>query len=152
MRLRQKWVILVVCVGFLAACRGKPSPVLSPLVSPVTSPLASPVASPLPTPVEVAEFILQQPLKQGQETVSGTGPPRVPIRIVDITYMGDELGYGVIDQDGTFSIAVSPLASGHRVGIMLGDVSDPERRQALQRGGQDLPMVGIVLASAMVGE
>lgn len=152
MGLKHKWIILVMCLGLLVACRGKASPGLSPLASPLASPLYSPVSSPVPALAEVPVFSIQQPLNQGQTEITGTGPAGVPIRVVDVTHMGDELGAGVIDREGRFSIAVVPLPSGHRVGIMLGEVSDPGRRQALQRGGQDIPMIGIVLTSTIVEE
>jgi hypothetical protein len=152
MGLKHKWIILVVGAVLLVSCGGKTSPDLSPLASPLASPLHNSATSPLPAQAEVPVFTIDEPLKQGQTTVTGTGPADVPIRIVDVTYMGEELGAGVVDQDDRFSVSVAALPAGHRVGIMLGDVPNRDRAQALQQSGRDIPMIGIILASAMVGE
>jgi len=129
-----------------------PPTVVSPLVSPLTSPIHVP-PPPTSTLVMGPSFTLDQPLRAGSTVVTGQGPPGVPIVVVDITRMGRELGSGTIGPDGRFSIEVSPLPEGDRVGIMLGEVTgtDVDPDNFLRGEGYfDIPMVGILFDAAMV--
>lgn len=158
--MKSKWQpgLILILVGLLAACA--PLVPTSPPVSPL-SPLRSP--SPLPTPQppanKIAAFRLNKPIFEGTDQVTGTGPEGVPIMIVDVTFMGEPLGQGVIGSNGVFAIKVPVLEKNHRIGIMLGNLTGtpwkmedfyaPEYRgdEAVQ-----MPMVGFVYDSAMVKE
>jgi hypothetical protein len=82
--------------------------------------------------------------------------------LVDVTLFAEPIGTGIIGSDGTFSIPVSELIANHRIGIMAGFVmgDPPESPEAyvaaLSRfrgeGNVDLPNVGFILASSLVGE
>jgi len=111
--------LLALSLLLVAACASSPTPTtyLSPLPTPVGTGAAASVQ------LEGPLFSLHEPLDSGQTLVTGQGPKGMTIAIADITYMGEVLGRGRIDQDGRFRIEVAPpLIANHRIGIML----DPE--------------------------
>lgn len=86
---------------------------------------SSKVDLPYPAPEGNSEGILlafDRPIKTTDTVVTGVGPPGVAVTIIDITFMGTELGSGVIKEDGTFSIDVNGLQSGIRIGLFA-DIS-----------------------------
>lgn len=89
------------------------------------------------------------PVKVGQQSISGTGPPDLPLKVVSISYAGEELGLGSIDGERSFEIALSrALEENEVVGIILADESlRPEFHDA---PGTDMPMIGFVLAQTVV--
>lgn len=100
----------------------------APLVSPLgdTSPLqgVSPLAAPAPTPIPLVKFELERPLKPGVEEISGSGPPNLPIVIIDITGGGDRLAEGLTDDDGNFTLELeAPLLASRRIGLTIGDLA-----------------------------
>jgi len=147
-------VLTLVGMFFLPAC-ARSAPPESPLVlSPLASPIR-PATAPTPTLPFGPRFTLDRPLLPNSTVVTGQGPAGVPIRIVNVTRAGRELGAGTIGPDGRFSIEVSPLPPGERIGIMLGDVTGtPFRKEDFLRGEGyvDIPMVGILFDTAMVEE
>lgn len=106
------------------------APLDSPLGDPMVSPLrqgASPLAAPAPTPVPVVQFVLERPIDPGAEEVSGSGPPNLPIVLIDITGGGDRLAEGFIDEEGNFTLELEePLLPARRIGLTIGDLSDSE--------------------------
>jgi hypothetical protein len=84
--------------------------------------------------------------------VRGTGPAGTPIKVISVSHVGSELGFGTIDPDGNFEIAVtSPLEANTLIGIMLSDQSmEGEFRTAA--GASDIPFLGLVLATFAVVE
>jgi hypothetical protein len=68
-------------------------------------------------------FRLAKPILAGSTTVSGTGPPGVPILLEDITFMGAVMGQTMVGADGKFQFPVEPLGANHRLGVTLGDIS-----------------------------
>jgi hypothetical protein len=59
--------------------------------------------------------------------ITGTGPSGVPIKLVDVTMMGEVLALTTIDETGNFVFHVDkPLKSGHAIGLMIGDLSKTE--------------------------
>jgi hypothetical protein len=69
-------------------------------------------------------FSIEEPLQEGGEMVSGTGPAQVGLLVVDVTLMGEVLGRGQVGEDGRFSIPVQPpLILNHRIGLMLDEQS-----------------------------
>jgi len=113
-----------------SSCARGPEPTVSPLESPLsTSPVTqdSPLASPQPSRGEqpaVEAFRLHKPIPAGSTKVTGSGPPNVPVLLLDITATGRLLAAGVIGEDGGFELTTNePLQSRHRIGITLGDLS-----------------------------
>lgn len=76
-------------------------------------------AYPAPTPERQDGILLalDKPIQAGDTTISGVGPPNLPVYILNVTFMGEEMGSGVIGEDGTFSIAVDPVPTGIRLGL-----------------------------------
>lgn len=123
----KMFVLLAVMLSLLAfvGCSKSsdgttPSAPDSPLV--LESPVVAPgIDSPLAPPRE--RFSLNAPVAAGASEVSGTGPAGTAIIIADVTLMSQELGSGVIQNDGTFNVQVDPpLIEGHIIGIKLGVV------------------------------
>jgi len=73
------------------------------------------------TPIPIK---LNKPCKIGSKNVDGTGPPNIPINIIDVTFMGDILGHGNIDSNGHFQITVKPMEENHRIGISIGKMEN----------------------------
>jgi hypothetical protein len=103
-----------------------------------------------PTEVVIPEgpaFTIDEPVTSQTQTVTGTGPSGVPIRLVNITRNAEELGRTVIGDDGTFSFTVSDLPSGENLGLMIGDLEGTEFQpiQFLRGPGyEDIPQLGIL--------
>jgi hypothetical protein len=89
-----------------------------PPIGPTTSDNES-VAYPPPVALDKPLFQLDLPLKVGATTVSGQSPESLPLAIVDVTFGGVILGTGQSDEDGRFSIPVTPLPDGHRIGVTI---------------------------------
>jgi hypothetical protein len=112
-----------------------------------------------PAPQQQAElpegpaFTIDTPLTASQSAVTGTGPAGVPIRLVNMTRNGEEIGQAVIGEDGKYSITVSGLPAGEQVGIVLGDLTGTsfEPTQFLRGPGyEDIPQLGLFFAQASV--
>jgi hypothetical protein len=85
-------------------------------------PTAQPTAS-----LPVVPFRLNKPVLEGSTEVSGTGPAGLPIIIADVTFMGEELGRGQIDANGSFTITLlKPLEKDHQIGVGLNDLQDTQ--------------------------
>lgn len=68
-------------------------------------------------------FSINEPLRGGENTVTGTGPANVPIILVDVSEIGLTLGETIIESNGTFTFTLSkPLLTGHIIGIKLGNI------------------------------
>lgn len=112
--------IIVVLIVILSGCLGQ-TPAISPIASPLpTAIFESPVVK--PTAV-VVPFQLDKPIVGGTSSITGSGSPGVPVAIFDITFMGEVLGTGKIGADGRFTVNVSPLESGHMIGLALGELA-----------------------------
>ncbi len=68
-------------------------------------------------------FRLEKPLIEGDTKIKGSGPPNVPIVILDITFMGQLVAIGSTDEVGNFALTVAPLEKGHWLGLALGNLS-----------------------------
>ena len=62
-------------------------------------------------------------MREGDTVVRGSGPAGVPVLLVDVTFMGQNLAQTVIGPDGTFEITLSALEKNHRIGLMLGELA-----------------------------
>jgi hypothetical protein len=109
-------------------------------------------------PFKEPRFRFDQPLQAGATTVSGQAPPDVALAIADITFNGAILGSGRSDSDGRFSIPVSPLPDGHRIGITVAElrpgqtISDMSAEYYPYRGDgfMNLPNIGVFFETALV--
>lgn len=87
----------------------------------------------------------------GDKKVIGTGPARLSIRIVDVSWAGEQIGSGTIDENGKFDISVDPpIESNHTIGIMLGSLDGTKYKAedfSFGEGYKDYPMIGLVVTS-----
>lgn len=120
-----------------------------------------------PAPAAVAEqtsripivpFAIERPVDAGSTVIRGAGPAGVPIIIISVTFMGEVLGEGVIDEDGTFEIAVPELEAGNWVGVALADLAGSDfafedfyPTGFYGEGAAQVPQVGFVYDSVTVG-
>lgn len=116
-------------------------------------PIPTQVAKSYPVPTIVDEskrFTIDQPLRAGSTEITGTGPAKTPIKVVNISFVGETLGTGVLSNDGTFRIVLStPLEANHLIGLQLSD----QNLESEFLNGPDytnIPMIGLILAQAIV--
>lgn len=77
-----------------------------------------------PDKVRGPDFSINEPVKAGDLSVSGTGPVGVPIVLVDVSLVGEPIAYTTIGKDGIFIFNFDkPLPAGHSIGIQLGDIT-----------------------------
>jgi hypothetical protein len=146
MNFKMQTAVVSLVIILLVGCSG-PAPMTNPLVSPVstttfTSPTVKPTAAVIP-------FQLDKPIVAGTSSITGSGLPDVPIVILDITFMGEVLGTGKIDATGKFRINISPLESGHMIGITLGELAGTQWKtedfagtEYRGEGATQIPQVG----------
>lgn len=58
-----------------------------------------------------------KPIQPDDTVITGVGPAGLAVYILNMTFMGTELGSGVIGDDGKFSVQVSELQRGTRIGL-----------------------------------
>lgn len=68
-------------------------------------------------------FQIERPVRADDTLVKGSGPAGIPVVIVNVTMLGDELGGGVIGADNRFAISVPPLPSSIRIGLTVDDLT-----------------------------
>ena len=103
-------------------------------------------------------FRIDQPVSAAATTITGQAPPNLTLAVLDVTYNGVPLGMGQSDANGVFSIPVSGLIAGNRIGLAIGALPDgmdlvqtaetyfPHRGE----GFQNLPNVGVFYDSTLV--
>lgn len=150
MKIALGWGVLILLV---AACAG-PTPTQSPVFPSPAATLA--LESPLDLnalPLGPA-FAFVEPVREGDTTISGSGGPNVPIRIIDVTTAGNIIATGQVGEDGKFSLpAMAQIVKGHRLGIMLGDIVGTSfKNEDFVRGPNyyDVPFIGTLFASTLV--
>lgn len=85
-----------------------------------------------------------KPILVSDTNVSGVGPPGLQVYVSNITLMGEELGSGVIGEDGNFRLEVSHLEPGTRIGLSA-DISTLGLKEEDVRPGENaisIPRVG----------
>ena len=131
----------------------------------VTSSSAEEEAYPAPSaPTEetsripIVPFAIEQPVTAGSTVIRGTGPAGVPILVVNVTYMGEVIGEGVIGADGTFEISTTALEAETWVGVSLADLTGSDFAYEdfyasgfRGEGAAQVPQVGFVYDSVTVG-
>ena len=127
----------------------------SPVLTPVAA-VNSPFSPPPPTAAPEVVFdpvILDEPIKVGDTSISGTGPANVPIEIYEVANTADLLGETTIGDDGAFSISFDrPLRETERIGVTLGDLTGTpfEYIEFKQIAIRDVPTYGYILADVSV--
>ena len=94
-----------------------------------------------------------KPINLQASEIKGVGPAGLPIVILNITLMGEQLGAGVIDADGTFSIPVA-LQSNIRIGLSADIEAFGLSKEGVQPGDNAItvPLVGYFYDSTRIGE
>lgn len=150
-----------------SAAEAYPPPAATPITgaypAPATAaaiPTTNPYPGPDSTPVvlDAPRFAFDATLYAGDTVVSGQSPPDLSLAISDVTFGNVPLGVGVSDADGRFSIQVSPLPEGHRVGITLAELppgktfEEAAEELAKYRGEQfmSIPNIGVFFDTALV--
>jgi hypothetical protein len=156
-------VILITIIS-ITACGGKTpaGPTTGTEGSPVSINEAYPAANNAgyPAPVTATEgkqgpvFTINKPVKVSATEVTGTGPAKVPIVLVSVTNLGEQISSTVISNDGTFVFKLTaPLTVDTTVGIMLGDLSGTSFNAmdfTVSATYYDRPMIGILFDIAQV--
>jgi len=93
-----------------------PAAVVSPETYPPPAAVVPQIAYPASNPNAIL-LAFDKPVQSTDTAVTGVGQPGLTIYIVNMTFMGEELGSGVIGPDGVFSIPVTALQPGTRVGL-----------------------------------
>ena len=129
-------------------------PVSQPLSTQPASGYPGGALSPVPTSANAGKLVFTlDPIHAGDAHVTGTGPAHLPIRIIDLSRAGAEIGTSLIDDKGRFDIAISPPAvGGYRIGITLGDLTGTKYHIEDFVGGpgyKDYPLIGLVLTSTL---
>lgn len=107
-----------------------PAPLASPTTGPYPPPAtaAPPTANPYPGPestpvaLDAPRFAFDSALYAGDTVVTGQAPPNLSLAVSDVTFGSVPLGVGRSDAQGRFSIPVSPLPEGHRIGLTFADL------------------------------
>lgn len=108
--------------------------------------------------IEGVRFAIDRPLRAGQTTVTGAAPENTFVILSDITYAGQTLGEGQSDENGRFSIVVSPLTGGNRVGLSVSTLQGSQSMAEVVQeyypyrgeGYIEVPNVGVFFDSALV--
>jgi len=108
--------------------------------------------------IPIVPFAIEQPVTAGSTVIRGTGPAGVPILVVNVTYMGEVIGEGVIGADGTFEISTTALEAETWVGVSLADLTGSDFAYEdfyasgfRGEGAAQIPQVGFVYDSVTVG-
>jgi hypothetical protein len=121
--------------------------------------------TPLEYPPSAAEetfleprFRIDQPVAANATTITGQAPPNLTLAVLDVSYNGTPLGIGQSDESGRFSIPVTGLIAGNRIGLAIGEL--PEGLSIAQtaeqyfpyrgEGFQNLPNLGVFYDTALV--
>jgi predicted small lipoprotein YifL len=142
---------------------------VAPTIAPAAYPPEAPptiAPTPLPEgyPAATAEVFLEPrfrfdtPLAAGATNVTGQAPPNLSLAVLDVTFNGVLLGTGRSDENGRFSIPVSPLPAGNRIGLVIGELAEGQTLADMAEtyfpyrgeGFMNLPNVGVLFETALV--
>jgi hypothetical protein len=95
---------------------------------------------------------LNKPISVGDTSITGYGPVGLPVQIINITFMGEQLGAGVVGADGTFSIPVTPISNGIRIGLLANLDSIQLTSNDVLPGDEaiNIPQVGYFIDSSVI--
>lgn len=121
-----------------------------PVEKPASNPDAYPV-EPIPTRTGIL-LAIDRPVEPNQTTITGVGPAGLQVTLMNITFLGEELGSAVIRDDGMFLINVNPLPAGVRIGLTA-DLATSGLTEADVRPGEgevSTPRVGYFFDSVVI--
>ena len=105
----------------------------------------------------VIPFQITKPIYTGAVQVTGTATPGLPLFLVNVTMVGEILGETIVQDNGTFTFDVTPIDSGTRIGVVLGNLEGTpwsiEDFYAEGYYGDEarvVPMVGFLYDTALV--
>ena len=148
-----------------AAGEGYPAPDAAAPVDPYPgsqSPAPTPEPAAYPPAEEVFQeprFRIDQPVSAGATEITGQAPPDTALAIIDITFNGAVLGSGRSDANGLFTIPVTGLVEGNRIGVGIGELAANQTIEQMAEfyfpyrgeGFMNIPNVGIYFDTALVG-
>lgn len=115
---------------------------------------------PAPVSEEFLEprFRIGLPVSAGATTITGQAPPDVALAIMDVSYNGALLGTGRSDANGAFSIPVSGLIAGNRIGLTVGELQEGQTLEQMAElyfphrgeGFMNVPNLGIFFDTTLV--
>jgi hypothetical protein len=151
-------LLFAAVLGTVAGCRP-----VTPTGGPIEAdpaPLAGDPQPPTLTPrsgAPVTAFAIRRPVREGDTVVRGSGPAGVPVLLVDVTFMGQNLAQTVIGPEGTFELTLQPLEKNHRIGLMLGDLTGTAWSEAAFQDpayngteAMQVPQVGFLFDTVLV--
>ncbi len=149
-----------------ANSQGYPAPTSASSDEPypaVVIPTAAPTLTPLSYPAveevfQEPRFRIDQPVSAGATAITGQAPPNTPLAIVDITYSGAVLGVGRSDDSGRFSVPVTGLIEGNRIGVGIGELAPGQSIEEMAEfyfpyrgeGFMNIPNLGIYFDTTLV--
>lgn len=103
-------------------------------------------------------FRIDQPVSVNTTTVTGQAPPDTAIVVMDVSFNGAILGSGRSDANGRFSIPVTGLVEGNRIGLGIGELAEGQTIEQMAEfyfpyrgeGFLNLPNVGIFFDTILV--
>ena len=103
-------------------------------------------------------FRIDQPVSVSATTISGQSPPNTPLALLDITYNGAVLGLGRSDENGLFSIPVTGMVEGNRIGLGIGELAQGQTIEQMAEfyfpyrgeGFMNIPNLGIYFDTTLV--
>ena len=103
-------------------------------------------------------FRIDQPVAANATTLTGQAPPGTSLAVMDVTYNGALLGTGRSDESGRFTIPVSGLVAGNRIGLAVGELAEGQTLSQMAEqffpyrgeGFMNLPNVGIFFDTVQV--
>lgn len=129
----------------------------------VVIPTAAPTLTPLSYPAveevfQEPRFHIDQPVSAGATDITGQAPPNTPLAVLDITYNGAVLGLGRSDDSGRFSVPVTGLIEGNRIGLGIGELAPGQTIEQMAEfyfpyrgeGFMNIPNLGIYFDTALV--
>jgi hypothetical protein len=99
-------------------------------------------------------FALDKPIAAGAESVSGVGPPGLTVYVMNVTFMGEQMGTAEIDDSGRFSVPVAPIPSGVRIGLTADVATVGLTEEDIQPGDGEIaiPQVGYYYDSFVISQ
>lgn len=122
-------------------------------------PTVAPEAYPPPAETfQEPRFRIDQPVAANATTITGQAPPGTSLAVMDVTYNGALLGTGRSDDSGRFTIPVSGLVGGNRIGLAVGELAAGQTLNQMAEqyypyrgeGFMNLPNVGIFFDTVLV--
>jgi hypothetical protein len=124
-----------------------------------SSAISSPQMTAYPAPDQSEQpggilLALNDPIHINDTSISGVGPVGLVVYVLDITFMGEQLGSTIVGDDGTFTIETNPLPANIRIGLTA-DVTEIGLTPVDIKPGNgeiSIPRVGYFYDSVVINE